>query len=180
MYGVINKAIKDLLVQNFGEGTWEKVRTKSGVDIDSFLSNTQYSDELTFKLAIAASEVLNWSLRDVLLAFGKFWVLDTSSQHYGSLIQAGGSNYVDFMKNLPNFHNRVMLYFPNITPPEFRTSVLNEHEILVQYYSVRVGLTDFVEGLMLGIAELFKIEAKVELIDAKSQINDHDLFKITF
>ena len=59
MYGIVNKAIQGLVTEQFGEQVWNKVKESSGVNIDTFLSSESYPDETTYKLAGAASEVLN-------------------------------------------------------------------------------------------------------------------------
>ena len=38
MYGVINKSLRDMIVEQFGEGKWEEVLQRSGVPDDSFLA----------------------------------------------------------------------------------------------------------------------------------------------
>ena len=35
MYGMVNKAIQDLVTIKFGEDKWEAVKRKAGVEIDS-------------------------------------------------------------------------------------------------------------------------------------------------
>ncbi len=59
MYGIVNKAIEDLVIANYGEEKWETVKERSGVEIDFFISNEPYDDEITFKLAGAVSEEMN-------------------------------------------------------------------------------------------------------------------------
>ena len=72
MYGIINKSIQDLITANFGDDKWEKVKEKSAVDVDFFLSNEPYDDDITYKLANAAAEVLDLTLGEVLQAFGEW------------------------------------------------------------------------------------------------------------
>lgn len=71
-----------------------------------------------------------------------------------------------------------MLLFPEIKPPEFVIDVKNNNEILLSYYSNRTDLTDFMEGLILGLGELFKVVIKINLIQRKDAVNDHDVFLI--
>lgn len=80
MYGIVNKAIEELVTENFGAAEWEAVKRKSGVDVDFFLSNEPYDDAITYKLAGAASEVLRLSVGQVLNAFGEWWVLKTDKE----------------------------------------------------------------------------------------------------
>lgn len=137
MYGIVNKAIEGLVTSNFGEDKWEAILKRSGVDHDVFSGNEIYDDKITFDLAIAASEVLELPLSDVLIAFGKYWVLNTAKKHYGSLMDTGGSTLKEFFINLPNFHSRVMLLYPNIQPPEFDIEDVSENELKLKYFSKR-------------------------------------------
>lgn len=178
MYGIVNKAIQDLVTENFGIDQWEKVKEKSGIKVDFFLSNEPYPDENTYKLAGAASEVLNISLQDVLIAFGEYWVLKTGQQHYGSLMQAGGENLKQFLVNLPNFHSRVMLIYPNLTPPEFKISHIEERSLHVHYYSQREGLKDFVYGLLQGLGKMYKTETQITLLQSRDEGFDHEIFSV--
>lgn len=181
MYGIVNKAIEGLVVENFGQEKWEQIKAFSKVREERFLSNEQYDDSITFNLAIAASEVLKQPIKSILIAFGKYWVLKTARKHYGSLMDTGGNNLRDFVVNLPNFHSRVMLLYPNIKPPEFKITHLTEKSLRIHYYSTRRGLTDFVEGLLLGLGEAFNTEVKVEPIYNRSQDeNDHDAFNLSW
>ena len=96
--------------------------------IQGFLSNAIYDDRVTFDLAVAASEVLAIPLRDVLHAFGKYWVLNVGKKKYGTLMRAGGNGFEEFLVNLPNFHSRVMLIFADIKPPEFKVEKLKDEQ----------------------------------------------------
>ncbi|MBI2271156.1 MAG: heme NO-binding domain-containing protein [Bacteroidetes bacterium] len=178
MYGIVNKAIQGLVTENFGEKAWNEVKIKSGVNVKSFLSNEPYPDDITYKLAGAASEVLNISLRDVLISFGEYWVLKTGQQHYGSLMQAGGNNLKEFLINLPGFHSRVMLIYPKLTPPEFKISDIEENSLHVHYYSQRKGLKDFVFGLLQGLGKMYKTETQITLLQNTDEGFDHNVFLV--
>lgn len=178
MYGLVNQAISGLVIENYGMDKWNEILVKSEVKNGNFLNNQMYDDSVTFNLAITTADVLAIPLRDVLIAFGKYWILKTSAEKYGHLMKSGGADFISFIKNLPNFHNRVMLLFPEIKPPEFVIDVKNNNEILLSYYSTRTGLTDFMEGLILGLGELFKVVIEINLIQHKDAVNDHDIFLI--
>lgn len=180
MYGIVNQAIQELVTTQFGEDKWEQVLLKSGVGEEFFLSNESYDDAITYQLAGAASEVLNIPLKDVLNSFGEFWVLNTGHTKYGSLMSAGGSNLKEFIENLPVFHNRVSLVYPNLRPPEFQVSENNEHSIQLHYFSHREGLTEFVRGLLSGLSKLYQTSTTIELINSRENGHDHDVFKISW
>jgi hypothetical protein len=180
MYGIVNKAIEDLIVSNFGEDNWLEIKERSGVDIDFFISNEPYDDEITFKLAIAAGEVMNLSVGQVLEAFGEWWVMKTSKEKYDGLMQAGGTSLKEFLHNLPVFHNRVMLIYPKLTPPEFRVSDSTDNSIHVHYYSKREGLQEFVRGLMVGLGKMYETPVQVDLIQSRAEGSTHEVFKVSW
>jgi hypothetical protein len=180
MYGIVNKAIEDLITDNFGLSKWEAIKEKSGVDVDFFLSNEPYDDAITFQLATAASEVLGITIGEVLIAFGEYWVLKTGKEKYGGLMEAGGNNLKEFLINLPLFHNRIMLIYPKLTPPEFKVSDIQERSILVHYHSKRTGLQEFVRGLLSGLAKMYQTEASIELIQSRDDGNTHEIFKVSW
>lgn len=180
MYGIVNKAIEDLIVSNFGEDKWLEIKERSGVDIDFFISNEPYDDEITFKLVIAAGEVMNLSVGQVLEAFGEWWVMKTSKEKYGGLMQAGGTSLKEFLHNLPVFHNRVMLIYPKLTPPEFRVSDSTDNSIHVHYYSKREGLQEFVRGLMVGLGKMYETPVQADLIQSRAEGSTHEVFKVSW
>lgn len=180
MYGIVNKAIQDLITEKFGRDAWNQVKEKSGVDIDFFLSNEPYDDDITYKLAGAASEVLNISVGDVLQAFGEWWILKTGKEKYGGLMEAGGNNLKEFLVNLPSFHNRIMLMYPKLTPPEFKVSNIKENSIDVHYHSKREGLQEFVRGLLTGLSKMYKVDVNIKLIQSRDDGDTHEIFKVNW
>ncbi len=180
MYGIVNKAIQDLIVCEFGTDKWNKIKERSGVDVDFFISNEPYDDDITYKLARAAAEVLHRSMDDVLQAFGEWWVLKTGKEKYGSLLQVGGNNLKEFLINLPTLHNRVMLMYSKLTPPEFKVSDLEENSINIHYHSEREGLQSFVRGLLIGLSKMYNVETNIELLQSRDDGNTHEIFKVNW
>jgi Haem-NO-binding len=180
MYGIVNKAIQELVTENFGADNWEAVKEKSGIDVDYFLANEPYDDDITFKLAVAASEVLGITVGQVLNAFGEWWILKTGKEKYGGLMQAGGNNLKEFLVNLPMFHNRIMLMYPKLTPPEFKVSEIEANSILVHYHSKREGLQEFVRGLMTGLGKMYEVPCNVELMQSRDDGHSHEIFKVSW
>ena len=180
MYGIVNKAIQELITQNFGADKWEAVREESGVDVDYFLSNEPYDDDITYKLAGAASVVLGITTGQVLNAFGEWWILKTGKEKYGGLMEAGGNNLKEFLVNLPLFHNRIMLMYPKLTPPEFKVSHIELNSIYIHYYSKRDGLQEFVRGLLSGLGKMYNVIITIELIQSRDDGNSHEIFKVSW
>ncbi len=180
MYGIVNRAIEDLVRANFGDDKWDAVKKRSGVDVDYFLSNEPYDDDITFKLAGAVSEELNMPVKDVLGAFGEWWVLKTGKEKYGGLMEAGGHNLREFLVNLPMFHNRIMLMYPKLTPPEFQITHEEERSVHVHYFSKREGLQEFVRGLMYGLGKMYETPVEVTLLESRNDGKDHEIFKVSW
>ncbi len=180
MYGIVNKAIEELVIQNFGSDVWEKVKLRSGVDYDYFLSHEPYDDDVTFKLAGAVAEEMNIHIDQVMQAFGEWWILKTGKEKYGGMMAAGGSSMKEFMINLPAFHNRVMMIYPKLTPPEFQVSDIDENGISVHYHSKREGLQEFVRGLLTGLGKMYETEVCVELLKSRNDGDTHEVFRVTY
>lgn len=180
MYGIVNKAIEDLVKENFGEETWQKIRQRSGVDVDFFVGTEAYDDSVTFKLAVAAAEETGMSLANVLIAFGEWWVLRTAKEKYGSLMAAGGASLKEFLMNLPAFHNRIALVYPKLTPPEFRITHVESSSLHVHYFSKREGLQEFVRGLLQGLGILFKTPVTIDLLTTRNAGDNHETFRVSW
>jgi Haem-NO-binding len=178
MYGLVNTAIEEMVTSQFGIEKWNEIKSRSGVAVDAFISNEPYPDDITFGLVVAASEVLNIPTDDVLFAFGEYWVLNTGMEKYNYLMKAGGSNLKDFLINLPHFHNRVILMYPKLVPPEFKITDVGVDSLNLHYFSNRVGLQNFVTGLLSGLGKVFGKNIKV--IHARDEKTNppHDVFNI--
>ncbi len=180
MYGIVNKAIEDLVIENFGEKKWDAIKLRSGVDVDFFIGNDPYDDDITYKLAGAVAEEMNIPLGAVLETFGEWWVLRTGKEKYGSLMEAGGNSLREFLINLPVFHNRVILIFPKLTPPEFKITDLKEQSLHLHYFSKREGLQDFVRGLLYGLGKMYNAPTTVELIQSRNEGSSHEIFRVSW
>jgi len=180
MYGLVNKGIEELVVTNFGVEKWELIKLKAGVDVDVFISNEGYPDDLTFKLVGAAVEVLGIPAEDILIAFGEHWVLQTAAQNYGPMMKSGGSSLKEFLVNLPNFHTRVAMIYPNLEPPRFQCTDVMDGGLHLHYHSHRSGLTSFVTGLIQGLGKLYETPCTSTILKRKDQGEDHDVFAVTW
>jgi hypothetical protein len=180
MYGIVNKAIEELVIANFGEDKWEVVKQRSGIDIDYFISNEPYDDDITFKLAQAVSQEMGMTLSAVFIAFGEWWVVKTTKEKYGGLMESGGNDLKEFLVNLPVFHNRIMLIYPKLTPPEFRVSDITENSLNLHYFSKREGLQDFVRGLIQGLGIMYETVVTINLIQTRDEGSTHEIFNISW
>ncbi len=180
MYGIVNKAIEELVLSNFGEEKWELIKKRGDLELDFFISNQPYDDAITYQLAKAVSEEMNIPLGEVFTGFGEWWILKTGKEKYGGLMQSGGSSLKEFLINLPAFHNRVMLIYPKLTPPEFKISHIEEKSIQVHYFSKREGLQQFVRGLLQGLGKMYQVNTAIELLESREGGSSHEVFKVSW
>jgi hypothetical protein len=178
MHGIINQSIKSLIIENYGVQSWGEIIARTELKIDHFISDEAYDDEITFDLIANSSVILNLPTEDILELFGKHWVLNTGVERYGELMKSGGKDFKDFMKNLPNFHSRIMLIYPKLCPPDFKVEFINENNLILHYFSMREGLTYFVIGLIKGIAEMFNEKIIISLKESIPGEIIHDTFLI--
>jgi hypothetical protein len=83
MYGLVNKAIRDMIRVSHGEDVWLRVRERADLPFDDFEGMQPYPDDLTHRLVMAASAELDEPADKLLRAFGEFWVKYTAAEDYG-------------------------------------------------------------------------------------------------
>jgi Haem-NO-binding len=178
MFGLVNKGLEDMVCSQYGEEIWEEIKSKAEVEIEAFISMDSYPDDITYRLVDAASTVMEMPATDILEAFGKYWLLFTAAEGFGSLLEMAGDNLPEFLQNLDNLHARVGLSFPELKPPSFLCSELKEESLKLHYYSDRPGLTPVVVGMLKGLGEKFNTDVDIQLTNSKAQGNDHQELSI--
>jgi heme-NO-binding protein len=180
MYGLVNKALEEMIVLDAGAEAWEEIKRRAGVSVDVFISSEGYDDEMTYKLVGAACEYLAIPADKLLEQFGVHWVVKTAGEGYGDLMTAGGRTLREFLNNLPNFHNRVCLLMPHLKPPEFRCSDAGNNSVQLHYHSHRQGLAPFVVGLIKGLSIRFDTPVEITHSVKRGEGADHDVFVINW
>ena len=100
MYGLVNKAIEQMVCTHFDTATWEAIKRRAGVDVGVFLSMHAYPDDVTYRLVDAASKTIERSHAEVLRAFGRYWTLYTVAEGYGELLKLTGASLRESLRNL--------------------------------------------------------------------------------
>ena len=181
MYGVINKSLKEMVIEQFGTERWSSILERSGVPADSFLSMRSYDDQRTYALAQACADELGISLADALRAFGVHWIEHTVARDYSALMSAAGNSLVEFLKNLNALHDKISSTFLDYRPPTFEITSKPGGEVDVLYTSERTGLTPFVEGLMIALGKRFNEPLEVLNIEAiKVDSGEQSRFSLRF
>ena len=180
MYGLVNRAIEELVCTHFSEETWEAIRVEADVDIEAFISMEPYPDAVTYQLVEAASKILGLPAEAILNTFGEYWTLYTAREGYGELLKMSGNTLPEFLHNLDNLHARVGLLYPELRPPSFECSHLTEEGMVLHYRSVREGMAPLVVGLLQGLSKMFAQELTIEHLQKRSTDGAHDIFKLTY
>ena len=158
MYGLVNKAIKDLVVNNHGQDKWDLICDEVGHEEADFISMSPYPDKLTYDLVGAASKVLKTDANSILEAFGEYWILYTAEQGYGDLLDLSGSTFVEFLGNLDILHLRINNMMPKLQAPLFSTRNETVNSIELVYKSHRKGLVPMLYGLIRGLGKRFDVD----------------------
>jgi hypothetical protein len=174
VYGMVNRSLEELITTRHGAACWERVLARSGVEVDIFVSNEPYDDDITHRLVEATSAELELSPQEVLGLFGEHWVNVTAAQTYGPLFRAGGQDLGEFLQNLPNFHTRVQLLYPNLRPPEFHVRDARPGHVTLEYHSTREGLLPFVIGLVRGLGRHFGTPTTITVGPGRADGLEHD------
>lgn len=180
MYGLVNRAVEDLVTHKFGAETWERVKARAGVDVEMFVAMSPYPDDVTYSLVTAASEELGMAVPEVLEAFGEYWMQFTAREGYGELLDLMGHDVPSFLEELDEVHERLKLSFPDLVPPSIAVSDVTDASVVVHYRSDREGLAPFVVGLLRGVGARFGRPVEVTLQKARADGNGHDEFLVRY
>lgn len=168
MYGLVNQAIKDLVVTSFGENEWVKICELSKIDTTDFVSMQYYPDELTYGLVGSASKVLMLEPSKILNEFGKYFILYTDKAGYGALMNLFGQDFKSCLQNLNNLHSRMGMTMPQLSPPKFSFKEIDNSYYQVEYFSKRAGLCPMVIGLLEGLAKKYNVNAEIKFEEIDS------------
>ena len=180
MYGLVNQAIRDMIVVNYGVDVWSQVRQEACVEVDRFEGMEPYPDDLTHRLVMAASVVLKADPHALLRAFGEFWVKYTAAEGYGPLMDIAGSSLPEFLGNLDDLHVRVGVNFPKLVPPSFDAEEQDEGVMHLHYHSHREGLAPMVIGLVEGLGDRFDTPVEVDQLASRAAGAPHDVFEVRY
>ncbi|XP_041935748.1 guanylate cyclase soluble subunit beta-2 isoform X1 [Alosa sapidissima] len=154
MYGFINTCLKSLVIEKFGEETWEKLRTLAEVQ-DTFMTYEIYDDIMTLRLVSEACAMLDVSSEVVLKLFGEYFFSFCKMSGYDTMLRTLGGNLVEFIENLDALHSYLALSYQEMNAPSFRVEKMNDNRMLLHYYSDRKGLYHIVPGIIEAVARDF-------------------------
>lgn len=179
MYGLLNRAIQELVETSFGRETWESVVRKVNHDSFGFIAMKKYPDELTYDLVGAVSEETGMAPEAVMEAFGEFWTVYTGHVGYKDIMSMMGPDPITFLGNLDGMHARVASIYTEMDPPKFVIRPIEGNRYELEYHSHRPGLWPVVVGLVRGVGKLYDTTMDVRLVEAKTVPVGYDRFELT-
>lgn len=164
MYGMIHRALRQMVLDERGEEVWSSIQRTANVELSDFISSATYPDEVTQRLLSTASEVLGQDSDKMLKQFGQFWIRYAEASSFGSILAFTGQDIVSFISNLDRMHRTIQDVMIKAQMPSFSILEHDVGQITVEYRSTRTGLAPFVSGLLLGLLERFNLKGSVSLI----------------
>lgn len=176
MYGVIYIAIQDYAEATIGTEKWQAILATGGFDINFTNSEQAYNDDIAYALAVAIAQASAKPLTEVLFSMG-LQVIRTTNAKFKPIISSRGETLHDYLINLPNFHNRISLIYPDLNAPEFRMSDVTPHSMVFHYRKKRDGMTEYFRGYISGLAEVFNEQVTITPIPGAAT---EEVYKITW
>ncbi|XP_045911398.1 guanylate cyclase soluble subunit beta-2-like isoform X1 [Micropterus dolomieu] len=162
MYGFINSCLQSLVMEKFGQKTWDKLRSLPGVQ-DTFMTYTVYDDILTLSLVQEACSLLDVPADVFLKLFGEHFFTFCKQAGYDTMLRTLGGNLIEFIGNLDALHSYLALSYQEMNAPSFRVEMTDDGKMLLHYYSDRKGLYHIVPGIIEAVARDF-FNSKVTMV----------------
>lgn len=168
MYGIVNKAVEDLVITTAGHEAWAAITEAAGYADVCIDESVNYDDEVTLKIAAAACELLELELNDLLYTFGKHWVLYTTNKGWAEHFMLPADSFLGVLAGLDELHARVRDAMPDGRMPFFSLSG-NSNVYQLEYHSSREGFAPMVLGILAGLAESFGEKWHCEHVRCKQE-----------
>ncbi|XP_060923362.1 guanylate cyclase soluble subunit beta-2 [Limanda limanda] len=182
-YGFINSCLQSLVMERFGQETWDKLSSLPGVQ-DTFMTYTVYDDILTLSLVGEACSLLGVSADVFLKLFGEHFFVFCKKAGYDTMLRTLGGNLFDFIQNLDSLHSYLALSYREMNAPSFRVEMTDDGNMLLHYYSDRKGLHHIVPGIMEAVGrDLFDSVVTMEVLnqsleDERTGKREHVVFLV--
>ncbi len=160
MFGMINEALRRMVVARRGSEAWRRILERAGLPDMEFVRLDAYPDAVTYGLVGAAEKELGVEASKLMHDFGVFWVEHARTAGYGELFRAA-RGYTEFVGQLDTMHARLQLSFRELRAPEFSCEAEADSTLRVTYRSSRQGLAPFVAGILEGLGPVFGVRAEV-------------------
>lgn len=178
MYGMINNAIQDMIIEEYGDKVWDSIKNSAGLQTDGFVSMESYPDGVTYSLVSETCKATGADASDLLERIGEYWIVHTARAGYGEILELAGTNIVEFMSNINSMHSRLSNIMPGMLIPTFDIEEAASNSMIVRYHSHRKGLEPMVKGLLQGLGKRFGIQCTVTLLEGQASTGTDQKYEV--
>lgn len=175
MKGVVFNIFEDFITKTFDLGTYNKVLDESDMGDQVFVGPESYEDTKFLSLVGSAVKLSGLDLDVAVKAFGKF-----AFGRLATKLSYITDDYTDPKQLLLDLdsiiHVEVKKLYPDAETPDFNP-ILEGDKVILNYTSKR-NLCVFLEGLLEGMAEFYKVEVEVEKCSCMKNGDGSCLYKI--
>ncbi len=170
MKGVIAIALKELVVDRFGEHKWREALANAGIEREPLIFPvSDLDDALVLKVVSGVCSALDISMEQAADAFGEYWVSVYSQKMYKGFYD-GCNTARDFLLKMDQVHVTTTQNIQGARPPRFDYQWENDNTLIMTYKSQR-GLIGFMIGLIRGVGKFYNEKLVVDQIgDTKARI----------
>jgi len=167
MKGIVVDCLKELVVENFGKDTWEKILIKTGIDPKkSYNITDDVDDELVLKIFGSTCKIGNMTFEQACDIFGNFWVAKYTQKYYPDFYK-GVKSSKEFLIKLDDVHSVMRKRIKDAQPPKLSYSWKDNNTLIMVYDSYR-DLTELFAGAVRGLANYFNEKVDVKITDRKN------------
>jgi len=177
MYGMIHRALRELVIEQRGSAAWEMIVVDAGVEPLHMISAVVHDDSITMQIMDSAARALDLDMAEGLEAFGKSWISFVAKGSYGAFLDFLGDDLFSFVGNLDRMHHSITIAMPSARMPSFSVIEAGSGFMTLLYRSDREGLEPFVCGLFKGLFDRFGLTGAVRCMGERSE---GILFELTF
>jgi hypothetical protein len=161
MYGMVHRAARELAIMKHGEAKWSEIAHNAGVSEREFISAEVFTDAITISIISAVAEADKSPMDRTLRELGQFWIEFAGRSAYSSVMTMAGDTLPAFLRNLDRMHTSIQATMPDAVMPSFEVDTVDEAGVTLIYRSQRTGLETFVQGLLEGLMDRFKVTGEV-------------------
>jgi hypothetical protein len=155
MYGMIHRAIYELLAAHHSESEWESLKAVLNINPDGMIGTLVYPDAQTIQLVEESAMLLRIAPDEFLRRLGRFWITFAEQGPYRHILDFTGKDLPSFIRGLDLMHQAVVTAMPQANVPSFTLVEDGPEALTVDYRSGREGLEPFVAGLFQGLLDRF-------------------------
>jgi hypothetical protein len=179
MYGMVNEAIRSMVVEKFNISIWEEITNEIGLSYKAFKPFEQYEDSVMGDLVAVISKKVKMEPVKLLELFGRYWINYARNSEYSSILDTFATSPIELIESLDGLHTRLQITFEDLKAPSFWVTHINDNEVHVHYRSEReLPLEYFVIGLIHGIFDIFDKTCEVKIIP--SPADEKAVFQVNF